>query len=153
MARRNRQRAASEIVQALGRMLATGSPAANDHADPADEHVPAQRALIGKIVSLDLMYQERQLRMLNGALDSREHGRADVGMEHGGRGDAAQVEVPQLVGMIVADARQAGHEAGLVVISADPDGPPISGLTWPGIWIVTAQHPVPGTWSPRGTTW
>jgi hypothetical protein len=70
-------------------------------------------------------------------------------MGHGDRGEAGQVEVPQLVGMIVADARQAGHEAGLVVISADPDGPPLGGLTWPGIWIVTAQHPVPGTWSPR----
>jgi hypothetical protein len=87
--------------------------------------------------------------MLNDPLESREHGRAEVGMAHGGRGEAGQVEVPQLVGMIVADARQAGHEAGLVVISADPDGPPLAGLTWPGIWIVTAQHPVPGTWSPR----
>jgi hypothetical protein len=87
--------------------------------------------------------------MLNGPLDSREHGRVEVGMEHGGRAEAGQVEVPQLVGMIVADARQAGHEAGLVVISADPDGPPLGGLTWPGIWIVTAQHPVPGAWLPR----
>ena len=30
--------------------------------------------------------------------------------------------------------------AGLLVISADPDGPPLGGLTWPGIWIVTGQH-------------
>jgi hypothetical protein len=82
--------------------------------------------------------------MLNGPLGSRDYGRAEVGMEHGGRGEVGQVEVPQLVGMIVADARQAGHEAGLVVVSADVDGPPLGGLTWPGIWIVTAQDPVPG---------
>jgi hypothetical protein len=63
----------------------------------------------------------------------------------GGPGDGGQVEVPDLAGMTVADARQKGHEARLVVISADPDGPPLGGLTWPGIWIVTAQHPVAGT--------
>jgi len=57
--------------------------------------------------------------------------------------------VPDLAGMIVADTRQKGHEAGLVVISADPGGPPLGGLTWPGIWIVTAQHPVAGTWLNR----
>jgi hypothetical protein len=62
---------------------------------------------------------------------------------------ASQAEVPQLVGMSVADARQAGHQAGLVVVSANVDGPPLGGLTWPGIWIVTAQHPAPGTWLPR----
>jgi len=35
--------------------------------------------------------------------------------------------------------------AGLVVISANPDGTPLGGLTWPGVWIVTAQHPVSAT--------
>lgn len=58
---------------------------------------------------------------------------------------AGLMEVPDLVGMIVWDARRKGHEAGLVVISADPDGPPLGALTWPGTWIVTAQRPVPGT--------
>ena len=43
------------------------------------------------------------------------------------RGDTGQVKVPDLVGMIVADARQKGHEAGLVVVSADPDGLPFLG--------------------------
>ena len=56
----------------------------------------------------------------------------------------AQVLVPDLVGMTVPEARRKGHEAGLVVVSADPDGPPLGGLTWPGTWIVTAQHPAPG---------
>jgi hypothetical protein len=70
-------------------------------------------------------------------------------MQHAGRGEADLVEVPQLVGMVVADARHAGHKAGLVVVSSDIDGPPLGGLTWPGIWIVTAQRPAPGTWSRR----
>ncbi len=65
------------------------------------------------------------------------------------QGELGQVEVPQLVGMVVADARQAGHQAGLVVVSADIDGPPLGGLTWPGTWIVTAQRPAPGTWMSR----
>ena len=64
-------------------------------------------------------------------------------MAGGVPGRTGQVTVPDLVGMIVADARRKGHEAGLVVVSADPDGPPLGGLTWPGTWIVTAQHPAP----------
>ena len=66
-------------------------------------------------------------------------------MERVDRSKAGQVEVPQLVGMVVADARRAGHHAGLVVVSADVDGPPLGPLTWPGTWIVTAQRPAPGT--------
>jgi hypothetical protein len=42
--------------------------------------------------------------------------------------------------MIVADARQVGHEAGLVVVSADADGPLLAGLTWSGIWLVITQY-------------
>ncbi len=66
-------------------------------------------------------------------------------METCGPEDPGLVEVPDLIAMTVADARQAGHEARLVVISANPDGPPLGGLTWPGMWVVTAQHPMPGT--------
>ena len=62
-----------------------------------------------------------------------------------GPGTLIQVEVPDLVGMAVADARQAGHHAGLVVISGDPDGTPLGGLAWPGVWVVTAQHPIAAT--------
>ena len=65
-------------------------------------------------------------------------------MARGRPGDVGQVDVPDVVGMIVSEARRKGHEAGLVVVSADPDGPPLGGLTWPGTWIVTAQHPSPG---------
>jgi len=66
-------------------------------------------------------------------------------MERGGKRAAAQSEVPDLVGMLVPAARQAGHRAGVVVTSADIDGPPLGALTWPGTWIVTAQQPAPGT--------
>ncbi|MHA6757827.1 hypothetical protein [Streptacidiphilus sp. PAMC 29251] len=47
--------------------------------------------------------------------------------------------------MAVSVARDVAWDAGLVIASADPDGPPLGALTWPGVWIVTAQHPVPGT--------
>ena len=47
------------------------------------------------------------------------------------------------------EALQAGHQAGVVVVSAALDGPPLGALTWPGVWIVTAQRPAPGTWVAR----
>jgi len=40
-------------------------------------------------------------------------------MERSGPGEANRVDVPQLVGMVVADARQAAHRAGLVAVSPD----------------------------------
>jgi hypothetical protein len=66
-------------------------------------------------------------------------------MPHDTAGEAGQVLVPMLVGMTVVDARQVGHRAGVVVVSADVDGPPLRALTWPGTWIVTGQQPAPGT--------
>jgi hypothetical protein len=66
-----------------------------------------------------------------------------------GGGESGQVMVPMLVGMTVVDARQAGHRAGLVVVSADVDGPPLGALTWPGTWIVTTQQPAAGNWLAR----
>jgi hypothetical protein len=65
---------------------------------------------------------------------------------------AAQAEVPHLVGLTVPEARLAGQQAGVVVTSADPDGPPLGALTWPGTWVVTAQHPAAGTLLQRGGT-
>jgi PASTA domain-containing protein len=59
--------------------------------------------------------------------------------------DAAWVAVPSLVGMTVREARRLGHGSGVVVTSADIDGPPLGALTWPGTWIVTAQRPVAGS--------
>ena len=51
-----------------------------------------------------------------------------------------RVPVPDLVGLPVSEAREVGHEAA-VVVAADVDGPPLGALTWPGVWIVTAQDP------------
>ena len=66
-------------------------------------------------------------------------------MEHADARAAGLADVPQLVGMLVREARAAGHRAGVVVTSADLDGPPLGALTWPGTWVVTAQRPVAGT--------
>jgi hypothetical protein len=80
---------------------------------------------------------------------TRVRGLTEELMERSGPGEANRIEVPHLVGMVVADARQAGHRAGLVVVSQDVHGPPLAGLTWPGIWIVMAQRPAHGTWLRR----
>ncbi|WP_253771272.1 PASTA domain-containing protein [Goodfellowiella coeruleoviolacea] len=61
------------------------------------------------------------------------------------------MEVPDLVGLGVRVARQVGHDTGLVVTSADLDGPPLGALTWPGTWVVTDQRPAPGQLVTRGT--
>jgi hypothetical protein len=60
------------------------------------------------------------------------------------------VEVPGLVGLAVPAARALGRQAGVVVVAADQDGPPLSALTWPGRWLVTAQRPAAGTLVARG---
>ncbi|MEV7009934.1 PASTA domain-containing protein [Streptosporangium sp. NPDC051022] len=70
-------------------------------------------------------------------------------MTQAGARRSGESEVPDLVGLTVHVARQTGHDAGLVVTSRDVDGPPLSVLTWPGTWVVTAQHPPPGTRLPR----
>jgi len=56
-----------------------------------------------------------------------------------------RVVVPDLVGLPVHEARDVGHQAAVVVVAADVDGPPLGELTWPGLWIVTAQDPGPGS--------
>ena len=53
-------------------------------------------------------------------------------------------QVPHLVGLTVPEARERGHEAGVVVTSRDVDGPPLGALTWPGTWVVTGQAPAAG---------
>lgn len=58
--------------------------------------------------------------------------------------DAAWVTVPSLLAMTVSEARSKGQHSGVVVTSADADGPPLGALTWPGTWIVTAQRPIAG---------
>jgi hypothetical protein len=59
--------------------------------------------------------------------------------------DVAWVKVPSLVGLTVPDARRVGHDSGVVVTSANVDGPPLGALTWPGTWMVTAQRPTAGS--------
>ena len=88
---------------------------------------------------------EYVISMLSCAAQVRDH--RPVGRSTGREPD--RVEVPQLVGMLVREARQAGHQAGVVVVSADLDGPPLGALTWPGVWIVTAQRPAPRSWVAR----
>jgi len=67
-------------------------------------------------------------------------------VERGQSGEAGQVQVPLLIGMDVRTARNTGHRAGVVVVSADVDGPPLGALTWPGVWMVIAQQPAAGAW-------
>lgn len=57
----------------------------------------------------------------------------------------AWVAVPSLIGMTVREARRVGHDTGVVVTSADVDGPPLGALTWPGTWIVIGQRPIAGS--------
>jgi hypothetical protein len=62
-----------------------------------------------------------------------------------GPSSADEVRVPSLVGLTVPAARKVAWDAGVVVAAEDPDGPPLGALTWPGVWVVTAQHPAPGS--------
>lgn len=58
--------------------------------------------------------------------------------------------VPDLVGLVVGDAVQAGHDAGVVVVSQHLDGPPLGALTLPGTWLVDGQAPGAGAAVARG---
>ena len=53
--------------------------------------------------------------------------------------------MPDLVGLPVPLAREVGHDAAVVVVAADLDGPPLGALSWPGVHVVTAQDPAAGT--------
>lgn len=59
-------------------------------------------------------------------------------------GPSELVAVPDLVGLEVGEARGLADSVDLFVTGGNPDGPPISALTWPGRWVVTAQRPSPG---------
>ena len=61
-----------------------------------------------------------------------------------GPSNAEEVKVPNLVGLTVSAARKFAGDAGVVIAAEDPDGPPLSALTWPGVWVVTAQRPAAG---------
>jgi len=62
----------------------------------------------------------------------------------------SHVRVPSLIGLTVGDARDLGYEAGIVVVSDDPDGAPLGARTRPGVWVVTGQEPAGGAWCARG---
>ena len=55
------------------------------------------------------------------------------------------VLVPDVVGMVVDDARGAAQVAGVVLAQPDADGPPLAELTWRQPVTVTSQDPPPGT--------
>jgi hypothetical protein len=69
-----------------------------------------------------------------------------------GPAGAEEVEVPDLIGLIVSVARIVARDTGLVIAAADPDGPPLAALTWPGAWVVVSQRPPPGATLRRNGT-
>lgn len=58
---------------------------------------------------------------------------------------ADRVVVPDVVGMPFHIGRDVAEAAGVTLANPDPDGPPISGLAWPGLFYITSQNPVAGT--------
>lgn len=62
---------------------------------------------------------------------------------------ADRVVVPDVVGMPFHIGRDVADAAGVTLANPDPDGPPISGLAWPGLFYITSQNPVAGTNSYR----
>jgi hypothetical protein len=61
------------------------------------------------------------------------------------RRHADVVAVPDVVGITIWDARRVASEAGVALAQPDPDGPPLGALTWPGVWLITEQQPLPGS--------
>ena len=58
---------------------------------------------------------------------------------------ADRVTVPDVVGLPFHVGRDIAAEFGVALANPDPDGPPISGLAWPGLFYITSQSPSPGT--------
>jgi hypothetical protein len=54
------------------------------------------------------------------------------------------VIVPNVVGLHVRDAQKVASDAGVKLAQPDPDGPPLSTLTWPHDFWITKQTPPPG---------
>ncbi|GAB3487297.1 PASTA domain-containing protein [Flexivirga lutea] len=67
------------------------------------------------------------------------------------------VEVPDVVGLHVRDAARVAHVAGLKLAQPDPDGPPMTALTWPDDYWITEQQPPAGSssrrWDPLVVHW
>ncbi|MHB1172998.1 MAG: hypothetical protein ACYCZY_11030 [Lacisediminihabitans sp.] len=62
----------------------------------------------------------------------------------------APIAVPHLVGLEVPHVREICHSIGLVPVSRDLDGRPLGELTWPGVFVVTAQDPKPAAFLQPG---
>ncbi len=73
-----------------------------------------------------------------------------IGRRAGEMRRRSSVVVPDVVGMLWDDARQVLHEAGLVGVSPDPDGPPLAAMGWPNV-VVTDQSPESGARVPAGS--
>ncbi|MGV8858365.1 PASTA domain-containing protein [Rhodoglobus sp.] len=58
---------------------------------------------------------------------------------------ADRVTAPDVVGLPFHVGRDIAAEFGVALASPYPDGPPISGLAWPGLFYITSQNPSPGT--------
>lgn len=53
--------------------------------------------------------------------------------------------MPDVVGIPFHVGRDVATAAGVTLANPDPDGPPIAGLAWPGIFYITSQQPEAGT--------
>lgn len=58
---------------------------------------------------------------------------------------ADRVTVPDVVGLPFHVGRDVASDAGVVLATPDPDGPPIAALTWPGLFYITSQSPAAGS--------
>ncbi|MEX1078867.1 MAG: PASTA domain-containing protein [Homoserinimonas sp.] len=57
---------------------------------------------------------------------------------------ADRVTVPDVVGLPFHVGRDRASAAGVTLANPDPDGPPIAGLAWPGLFYITSQQPTAG---------
>ena len=67
------------------------------------------------------------------------------------------IVVPDVVGLVVDDARAYAAERGVVLATLDADGPPLAALTWQQPVVVVSQDPPAGTplplWHSVVVTW
>lgn len=58
---------------------------------------------------------------------------------------ADRVTVPDVFGLPFHVGRDLAAQFGVTLANPDPDGPPIRGLAWPGLFYITSQNPPAGT--------
>lgn len=78
-------------------------------------------------------------------------------VSEGSRETRGRVVTPDVIGMVVDDARRVATAAGVVLAQPDPDGPPLASLTWQLPVRVASQDPPAGTvvrqWESVVVTW